>query len=82
MILWIITGLVFISATVYSLWFTVIAFVGGRVPLLGWKLSGGFISGLFWSFLGDLVIFTVAHWIVLLITLLTVPFRLPRRPDR
>ena len=34
----------------YGFWCMVIAFSGGTIPLLGWKLDGGFWTGLFWMF--------------------------------
>ena len=37
----------------FSLWCTFIAFRGGTLPLFGWRLEGGFLTGVLWLFVAD-----------------------------
>ena len=32
----------------WVLWSTVIAFIGGKLPIFGWELNGGILIGLLW----------------------------------
>jgi len=54
---------------VYGLWATVIAFVGGTLPIVGIRLPGGLVSGLLWVFVGDPVLITVGYWIGMIVGL-------------
>ena len=51
-----------LSLAVFA-WLTVLGFVGGAVPALGWQLPGGLLPGLAWlgvmSTLGVVVVFAV-----------------------
>jgi hypothetical protein len=39
-----------VAIGVYVTWCQAIAFVGGTIPLIGWQLEGGFLTGLLWAF--------------------------------
>ncbi len=38
----------YIATAIWVLWSTVIAFIGGKLPIFGWKLNGGILWGLSW----------------------------------
>lgn len=38
-----------LSLSVYLTWCSAIAFVGGTIPLFGWRLEGGFLTGILWA---------------------------------
>ena len=38
-----------VALSVYATWCQAIAFVGGTIPLVGWRLEGGFVTGLLWA---------------------------------
>lgn len=52
-----------VASGAFSLWCTVIAFTGGRLPLVGVYLEGGVVSGLLWLFIVDPIIVTVCYWV-------------------
>ena len=54
---------------IYGLWATVVAFVGGTLPIIGIRLPGGLLSGLLWLFVADPILMTVGYWIGLVIVL-------------
>ena len=56
-------------STVWLTWCTIIAFTGGTLPLLGWRVDGGLIFGLFWLFVLDAIAMTVAYWVSMLVAL-------------
>lgn len=62
-----VTTLTAIAAAVLSGWYTVVAFVGGTMPIIGFETDGGFFYGLFWLFFVDPIVITVAWWVSLLI---------------
>lgn len=62
-----ITVLTAIVSIIFSLWCTVIAFVGGRLPIIGWELKGGLIIGLLWLFIIDPILITVCYWLSMII---------------
>ena len=64
-----VTAILGAAIVAFSLWGTVIAFIGGRLPILGSKMNGGVSSGLLWIFILDPIVFTVGYWIVLIIVL-------------
>jgi hypothetical protein len=64
-----LTILVVAAFALYGLWATVIAFVGGTLPVIGIRLPGGLISGLLWLFVADPILMTVGYWIGLVIVL-------------
>ena len=47
---------------------TVVAFLGGTIPILGWTLEGGFIPGLLWIFIGDPIIMTIGYWVAMIVS--------------
>jgi len=51
----------------YGLWATVIAFVGGRLPIIGIELPGGLISGLLWLFIADPILMSLGAWISMIV---------------
>ena len=53
-----------LATAVWATWCTVIAFIGGTMPVLGWKVSGGLGEGLVWLFLVEPILVTVVTWIV------------------
>ena len=40
-----------VAIGVYATWCQAIAFVGGTIPLIGWHLEGGILTGILWAFL-------------------------------
>ena len=56
------------SSLVISTWMTVVAFVGGTMPVIGWQTDGGIGTGLVWLFVVDPVVLTVCYWLALVIT--------------
>ncbi|HZJ04736.1 MAG TPA: hypothetical protein VFD59_04595 [Nocardioidaceae bacterium] len=42
-----------IAVAVLLLWWTVVAFTGGRMPIIGIETQGGLGFGLFWVFIVD-----------------------------
>lgn len=38
-----------VALGVYATWCQAIAFVGGTIPLFGWHLEGGFVTGVLWA---------------------------------
>jgi hypothetical protein len=68
----------------FSLWCTVIAFTGGRLPAIGSEMNGGVSNGLVWIFVLDPIVLTVGYWVLLIIVLPLVaifPTRLARSVD-
>jgi hypothetical protein len=58
-----------VAVVILTSWWTVLAFIGGTAPVLGWELEGGLGPGLVWLFVVDPVLLTVAYWIGLVIVL-------------
>lgn len=52
-----------------SLWMTVIAFVGGTMPVIGLETEGGVAFGLFWLVIIEPIVLTVCYWISMLVAL-------------
>ncbi len=48
---------------------TVIAFVGGTLPIVGIVYPEGLVGGLLWVFFGDPVLITVGYWIGMIVGL-------------
>jgi hypothetical protein len=61
-----VTGL---ASAVLLTWWTVIAFVGGRMPLIGIETEGGVGLGLLWLFVIDPIAATVLYWISIAVVL-------------
>jgi len=57
------------AGVIWTIWCTWVAFVGGSLPLVGWELDGGIVFGLFWLFIVDPFVVTVAYWVSMLIAL-------------
>ena len=57
------------SVSIWLLWCTVVAFTGGTLPLLGWKVDGGFVFGLVWVFLIDPIAMALGYWAGMVIAL-------------
>ena len=67
------------SFWLWSTWCTVVAFTGGRLPIVGWHLAGGLDTGLLWVFVLDPILMTLGYWIAALVVMpLSLIFR-PRR---
>jgi hypothetical protein len=64
------------AAIVLSTWMTIIAFIGGTMPIIGWETDGGITTGLVWLFVVDPLIVTVCAWVTMLVT---APIALLRR---
>ena len=67
-----VQGLTFVVIGVfllYGLWATVIAFTGGRLPIIGITLQGGLLSGLLWIFVFDPILLSVGFLISMVIVL-------------
>jgi len=58
-----------VAVGLFSLWCTVIAFVGGTIPLFGWEMDGGIGTGLLWLFIIDPIVITLGYWAAMLIAL-------------
>lgn len=51
------------ASIVLCTWWTIIAFAGGTMPVLGWEREGDLGFGLFWLFIVDPLAITVCYWI-------------------
>lgn len=63
-------GLVALSAVaagIWGLWCTIIGFVGGTMPIIGYETEGSLGLGLFMLFIGEPVLLTVAYWVSMLV---------------
>ncbi len=56
-----------LAAAVLCTWYTVIAFVGGTMPIIGYETEGGFFFGVVWLVFVDPIVVTVAWWASLLV---------------
>jgi len=64
-----------LAVVVWATWCTVLAFVGGTMPILGWQTEGGVGEGLLWLFLIEPIVVTVAIWVTsLLVALVATVF--------
>ena len=57
------------AAVVFSIWTTIIAFVGGTMPIIGWETDGGIVTGLIWVVVVDPILMAVFYWATLLVVL-------------
>lgn len=62
-----VVGIVAAIAGLWGLWCTVIAFIGGTMPLLGIETDGGLVPGLLMLFIGEPILMTVTYWVAMLI---------------
>lgn len=51
-----------IAAGAWGLWCTVVGFVGGTMPIIGYETEGSLGLGLFMLFIGEPLLLTVAYW--------------------
>lgn len=58
-----------VATSIYGLYCTFIAFVGGTIQPLGWELEGSGQGGLVWLVLITPIITTVAYWLTMLIAM-------------
>ncbi|MFP4514167.1 MAG: hypothetical protein ACLFRV_14580 [Acidimicrobiales bacterium] len=65
----IIVGIGVAFAIVLSTWMTIIAFVGGTMPIIGWETDGGIGVGLVWMFVVDPIVITVCYWLTMIVVL-------------
>ena len=56
-------------AVVLSTWMTIIAFVGGTMPIIGWETDGGIVVGLLWLFFVDPIVIAAGYWLTMLAVL-------------
>jgi hypothetical protein len=54
---------------VLSTWWTIIAFTGGTMPVIGYETEGGLGQGLLWVFVIDPIVVMVMAWVFMLIAL-------------
>jgi hypothetical protein len=65
-----VLGVVFgIIAAGFCLWCTIIAFLGGNLPFVGWHLDGGLVTGFLWLMLVDPIVMTICYWAYMLLML-------------
>jgi hypothetical protein len=62
-------GLAGAAIGIFGLWCTVIAFIGGTLPLLDVHLNGGLLPGLIFLFIGEPLVTTLAYWAVMIVLL-------------
>lgn len=61
--------LVAFAAGAWGLWLTVIAFIGGvlPIPFVDIEVSGGIVSGLLMLFIGEPILLMAARWVFMLV---------------
>ena len=64
-----LVGLSAVAAGVWGLWCTIVAFVGGTMPIIGYETEGSLGLGLFMLFVGEPLLLTVAYWVSMLVFL-------------
>lgn len=64
-----ITTVLALAFGVLDIWWVVIAFVGGRMPVIGVTTDGGLGFGLLWLFVLGPLAMTIAYWVFMLIAL-------------
>jgi hypothetical protein len=69
-----------LATAVWITWCTVIAFIGGTMPIIGWEVDGGIGFGLLFLFIIEPILLTLAYWAVLLV-MLPLMFLFGRRRD-
>jgi hypothetical protein len=53
-----------------SLWWTIIAFIGGTMPVLGWHRPPSLGFGLFWLLIIEPIALTVLYWVSMVVSFL------------
>ena len=56
-----------VTAGVWGMWCTIIGFVGGTMPIIGYETEGSLGLGLFMFFIGEPLLLTVAYWATMLV---------------
>ncbi|GIU84932.1 MAG: hypothetical protein KatS3mg008_1707 [Acidimicrobiales bacterium] len=51
-----------VIAEIFMIWCTIIAFVGGRVPIFGWEFEGSVGQGLVWLLFLSPLVGTIVYW--------------------
>jgi hypothetical protein len=51
-----------VAAGVLTTWWSVIAFIGGTMPVIGYQTDGGIGTGVFWLFIVEPIAVTVLYW--------------------
>ncbi|WP_208029417.1 hypothetical protein [Rhabdothermincola sediminis] len=64
-----LAGILAIAVVILSGWMTIVAFVGGTMPILGWETEGGLGTGLLWLLFVDPIVITVMIWLSTAVTL-------------
>lgn len=67
----IVVGLSGVATAVLTTWMTVIAFVGGTMPIVGWQTEGGITTGLLWLLVVDPIVASVC-WMLTTAVLLPI----------
>lgn len=62
-----LAGLAGLATAVWSTWCTVVAFVGGTMPIIGWETDGGLGFGMLWLLVLEPLVITVAFFAVQLV---------------
>lgn len=55
------------AAGIWGLWCTIVGFVGGTMPIIGFETEGSLFLGLFMLFIGESILMTVAYWVAMLV---------------
>jgi hypothetical protein len=63
-----------VATGVYGLWCTVVAFVGGTIPILGWEVDGGLVPGLLCLVFGVPLIIALGYLLAMLVALVLNAF--------
>ncbi|MEU1925606.1 hypothetical protein ACWEV9_35655 [Streptomyces albogriseolus] len=58
-----------VATAIWTTWCTVIALLGGTMPLIGYHAHGDVLSFLLMLFVGEPILITSAYWACLLIVL-------------
>ena len=58
--------LINIAGSLWVLYCTLLAFIGGTVWPFGWELGGSFVAGVIWVFLISPLIMTLFYWLTML----------------
>ncbi len=65
----VLTVLLAVAAGVWATWCTIIAFIGGTMPLIGVETDGGLGTGLLCLVILEPIAITVAYWFSMLLLL-------------
>lgn len=65
----VVIGATSLGAAILLAWWTITAFVGGTMPVIGWETDGGVGTGLLWLFVVDPIAMTVLMWASMVVSL-------------